>query len=280
MYDDKYSSERLPGENMEHEKRGEYADLWEDADMMNEAPEFQGEDPYNPEMTEEEEDGRRMAQGGVETNGVEKTTEAKTKGKYGGAENLTSYGLDTAARIYGLNTVLKAVNETDETDRDVENPIGSIYERIAPNPEERAHLYEEIGKEDTDDKKEAREEAEPGDVNNAIRQMKILLNALESDPRFADVRERAAKEGQDVISYLTSGEVSPTLSKFFDSLENESAGNVEEILDEIIEEEKGKQVEEITEKVSEGQELSIEDEQKLAEAKEELDDEINPEMLR
>ena len=36
----------------EKEKRGEYADVWDDANMMEDAPEFQGEDPYNPKPVE------------------------------------------------------------------------------------------------------------------------------------------------------------------------------------------------------------------------------------
>ena len=43
MFDDKYSAERMPGFNPEEEKRGEYADVWEEANMEEDAPEFQGE---------------------------------------------------------------------------------------------------------------------------------------------------------------------------------------------------------------------------------------------
>ncbi len=81
-------------------------------------------------------------------------------------------------------------------------------------------------------------------MNNAIHQMKVLLDALENDPRFSDVRERAASEGKDVVSYLVSGNVNPTLSNFFDGLDAAGGGNVEQILDEIAEEEKEKQIEE------------------------------------
>lgn len=230
--------EKLLGENLEAEKRGEYADVWEEANMMEDAPEFAGEDPYNPEITE-------TAEESGEAEGSAKTEKSE---KYGGAGRLADYGLDTAARIYGLDSVLKAVNETDETDRDALNPIGSIYERMVPNPDERANLYREIGKDEDEEQRMAMKDT-PEEVNNAIHSMKKILDALENDERFASVRERAAEQGKDVISYLTTGEVSPTLSTFFEGLDAESGGSVDEILEEIEEEEKQKEIEEAKEEL-------------------------------
>ena len=232
MHDDNYSGERIPGRNPETEKTGEYAEIWDEANMADTAPEFAGDDPYNPEGANEE---------GEAGEGVEKK---RTDGKYGGAEDLTSYGLDTAAKIYGLDTVIKVVKETDETGRDAMNPMASIYDRLAPDPDEKEHLFNEIYKDDEESDKQERRADEPEDVNNAIHQMKVLLDALENDPRFSDVRERAANEGKDVVSYLVSGNVNPTLSNFFDGLDAAGGGNVEQILDEIAEEEKEKQIEE------------------------------------
>ena len=239
--------EKLPGENFEAEKRGEYADVWENANMEEDAPEFVGEDPYNPDIVESEEESG-------EAEGEVKTEKA---GKYGGAGRLADYGFDTAARIYGLDTVLKNINETDETDRDALNPIGSIYERMVPNPDERANLYREISKDEDEEQRMAMKDT-PEEVNNAIRQMKKVLDALENDSRFADVRERAAEEGMDVVSYLVSGEVSPTLTTFFEGLDAASGGSVDEILDEIEQEEKEKQKEELNEKIENGEPLNPE----------------------
>lgn len=236
--------EKLPGETFEEEKRGEYADVWEDANMDETAPEFQGDDPYNPKIVETEEETG-------ETEGVAKTEKAE---KYGGAGRLADYGLDTAARIYGIDSVLKQINETDETDRDAINPIGSIYERLVPNPEERSNLYREIGKDEDEEQRMAMKDT-PEQVNNAIHQMKVILNALENDSRFASVRERAAENGKDVISYLTSDEVNPTLSNFFEGLDAASGGSVEEILDEI---EKEEQVKEIKEEAEEFERINPE----------------------
>ncbi|MBP5674712.1 hypothetical protein J6W91_00065 [Candidatus Saccharibacteria bacterium] len=269
MYDDT-NLEKFPGQNPEAEQRGEYADVWEDANMMEDAPDFQGEDPFNPE-----------AQEGQNPTEKKEIIETEKTAKYGGAGRLADYGLDTAAKIYGLDTVLKAVNETDETDRDARNPIASIYERIAPNPEEREHLFDEIDKEDTEEQKEERKDDEPEDINNAIHQMKVLLDAIQNDPRFANLRERAASEGKDVISYLTGDEANPTLTNFFNGLDAASGGSIDEILDEIEQEEAEKELQEMTDKISAGEELSFSEQQKAVEAAEVVQDtEINPEMLR
>ncbi len=239
MYDER-KGERFPSSNPELEQRGEYADVWEDANMMEDAPAFQGEDPYSPSETIDE----------IEKTIDEKEKEAEKKPEKnrGGAESLTSYGLDTAAKMYGLDSVLKTIEETDETDRDAANPIASIYSRLVPNPEERKNLYNEIGKELTETDIEEEKDSDP---NDAIRQMKLLLNALENDDRFANVRERAANEGKDIISYITSGTVSPTLSDFFNGVNNASGKNVEDILDEIEEEEKVKEIEELNSEILE-----------------------------
>ena len=117
---------------------------------------------------------------------------------------------------------------------------------------------------------------EPEDVNNAIHQMKLLLDALENNPRFKDLRERATNEGMDVISYVTSGEVNPTLSSLFNGLDSASGGSIEEILDEIEAEEKEKQAEEIEEKILGGEELSDKEAEKIVDGEVEL----NPEMLK
>lgn len=273
MFDDYYGAgakmggERLSGDNsMESEKRGVYADIWDDANMMEEAPDFQGEDIYGNPI---DNDGNVISDDEKEESpDVDRfETNRPVERGYGGAEKLTSYGLDTAARMYGLGAVLKVVSETDESDRDAYNPMGSIYSRLVPNPEERKNLYEQIQKDsvvsDADDDipdgssrnklgidnegnfyaidenelGTASDELAKRETNNAVRQMKKLLDALQNDSRFLNLRERAASEGKDVISYITSGDVSPTISTFFDKLDAESGGSVEEILDEIEKEE-------------------------------------------
>lgn len=237
MYDEK-AGEKFPTSNPELETRGEYADIWEQANMMEDAPAFQGEDPY-AHATETIEAIDQTLE--TEDNAIE--SKEKTRG---GARSLSSFGLDTASRIYGLDTVLKTIEETDETDRDALNPMASIYSRLVPDPDERKNLFQEINK---DLKETDIEEEKDTDQNDAIRQMKLLLQALENDDRFAGVRERAAKEGKDVVSYITSGTINPTLTDFFNGVDSASGTSVEEILNTIEAEEKEKEQAEILEEI-------------------------------
>lgn len=235
MYDEK-AGEKFPTSNPELEARGEYADIWEQANMMEDAPAFTGEDLYAPAAETVEEVDQTL----------EPEDEKPKEKSRSDARSLTSFGLDTASRIYGLDTVLKTIEETDETDRDALNPMASIYTRLVPDPDERKNLFREINK---DLKETDIEEEKDTNQNDAIRQMKLLLAALENDDRFAGVRERAAKEGKDVISYITSDTVNPTLTDFFNGIDSASGMNVEEVLDTIEAEEKEKEQAEILEEI-------------------------------
>ena len=111
--------------------------------------------------------------------------------------------------------------------------------------------------------------------------MKTLLDALSNDPRFADLRQRAAAEGRDIVSYITSGNVNPTVTSFFDGLDAANGGSVEEILNDIEKSEAEKKVEEANNKAQAGEEISEEERLETIQAAEKLDDvELNPEMLR
>lgn len=179
-----------------------------------------------------------------------------------GANQLTSYGLDTAARVYGFNTVVQTILETDETGRDADNPLGEIYRRLAPDPREREYLYREIRKEqvrnnqyntdpaltDAEDPrlgftpygdfydKTIRDAGSEQASVNAIRALRRLIEMLETSERFADVRARAAERGKTIVEYLVSDEDNPTLTDFFNRVGAEmSEDEAEEIVAELEE---------------------------------------------
>lgn len=179
-----------------------------------------------------------------------------------GANQLTSYGLDTAARVYGFNTVVQTILETDETGRDAENPLGEIYRRLAPDPREREYLYREIRKEqvrnnqyntdpalsDAEDPrigftrygdfydKTIRDAGSEQASVNAIRALRRLIEMLETSERFADVRARAAERGKTIVEYLVSDEDNPTLTDFFNRVGAEmSEDEAEEVVAELEE---------------------------------------------
>lgn len=171
----------------------------------------------------------------------------------GQASQMAGYGFDTAAKMYGLETVLKEIRDTDEKDRDAKNPIGAIYDRLAPDPKSRRQLFAEIYKDSvepskyaTEIKKDTPTERIGLDVRNhfyersadadsnwywrrsqenvtqnavdAISSTKRLLDAIENDGHFSKLRERAARQNKEPIKYLLYNDVNLTLSKFFDNV--------------------------------------------------------------
>lgn len=179
------------------------------------------------------------------------------------ASRLTSYGLDTASRIYGLGPVLEAIMETDITSTEnVSNPLGAVYRNLIPKPEERINLFREIRRENvqgnqynTDSGLNSDDSSlgltrsgdfydrTPADVTaeqvsvDAIRAMRRLLEILDNDPRFAELREQAATEGKNIIELLTSDQSNPTLTQLINRIGDElSEENIEEFVEEIAKE--------------------------------------------
>ncbi len=181
------------------------------------------------------------------------------------ANSIVGFGFNTASRLYGLSSVLKALMDVDESDRDSENPLGAVYERIATTPEARLNLYHEINKDN------ARTEDSNGDLTNqtlevgispdgdfyernaterrpseslqasteAIRAMKHLLEMLETSEIFSGLRQRAAEKGMTALEYLIDGYENPTVSDLLSRTGEEmTEEEVEEIITELTEQEK------------------------------------------
>lgn len=176
------------------------------------------------------------------------------------ASRLTSYGFDTVCRVYDLNTVLTKIRDTDITSGEaVFNPLGKIYEAIEPRPEARAHLFREIQKDFVVDNQQNDDpnlntaqsplgitsfgemydkrllQKTPEQTSfDAIKAFKDLLNALDTEPRFEPLRQRAVKDGKTVIEILVGDTVNPTMTTFLNGVGSElAAGSVEEVLDKI-----------------------------------------------
>jgi len=265
----KQEDEVMPGERIGekrgNEEPGEYAEVWDGA--MADAPEFAGEWGYGEQNGGPGEGAPENATLG-EAEGM-LSPEVNEASELSGASKLTSYGFDTASRMYGLGTVLKAIEETDETGRDAENPLGAVYERMVPNKQERVFLFWQIQKDlvrdnQYNDDTELYENSRLGlsrsgefydwaavkddtmpESAQAIRALKRLLEILETDERFADLREQARAEGKTIVEYLVRDEANPTLSHFFNQAGAElSESDVEEIAEEIAAESEEKAAEE------------------------------------
>ncbi len=209
---------------------------WEKAMQSNDVPEFNEGRPwgFGPEETVE---GSEDAEG----DSVEQ------------AGKILNYGLDTASRIYSLEGVLKAVQNVDETGRDVENPLGAIYEQLATTPEAKQHLFTEMRKDlakDADQQNPEKLKVGLGSdgefherdldlpqhesATNAITALKKLIEALETEERFESLRQKAAEQGKSVVEVLVEDEAHPTLAYWLEKVGGFlDDGDVEEVLETI-----------------------------------------------
>lgn len=138
MFDDEMKDfERIgerAGNSSEDEENAQAAE-WKEQMEGEDVPEFAGEWSYGPGESEAagQEDEAAEGYAGESEHGL-----GENEGEVGEANKLVDYGFDTVSRLYGLNTVLQTIVETDEDGRDADNPLGSIYERIVPDADARA----------------------------------------------------------------------------------------------------------------------------------------------
>lgn len=245
------------GEKVKSKQNSEQAEYWEE-EMKNGAPEFAGdefgyktpqeftdmEDNLNPYFNSELPD----------------QPELRPNNALSDAAQLVGYGFDTASRTYGLESVIDAIVETDETQH-YQNPLGAIYERIAPDPQERVYLFREIRKDEIlnnqynndpnlnsehprlgitlsgefYDKTSRTADHEQTSVD-AIRALRKLMTTLQTGEKFEELRQRADDEQKSIISYLVSDQPNPTLTDLLNRVGTEmSESDIEEFVEEVIE---------------------------------------------
>lgn len=279
MFDDEEKTgERLGERSSEkREERTEYTDRWETAMGGDDVPEFAGEWGYGslPESGLNETEATIAASwddlAKIEPSDLEREwqdekagtdfaeldlAERPIKEDLEDAGKITSYGFDTASRLYGLEPVIEAIVKTDETINNAENPLGAVYQTLEPKAEERAHLYNEIQK----DRVKASEYNDRPDLNTnhsplgfsrsgnfydktkkipgkeqdsveAIRAVRRLMRVLENDERFDTLREQADQREQTLIEHLMEEVDRPTITQL---LENINAEVAEEMVDDIL----------------------------------------------
>lgn len=257
-----FDNSTMPGEDageQAHENSGELdpaqaarASEWEAA-MQDGVSEFSGEWAYGEPQDFAPEASTASASETFDQN-------LAPNSELSGAGRITSYGFDTASRIYGLNNVLTKIYETDITANGVvQNPLGAIYQNLEPSVEGRAHLFREIQKDivvnnehndDVDlntahlpvgltpygdfyDKEMLQDNHEQTSID-AIVALKKLLDSLATAPRFEQLRERAQAERKSVIDLLVGDTTNPTITTFLNGIGGElSESNVEEIIEQI-----------------------------------------------
>ncbi len=174
------------------------------------------------------------------------------------ASKAVSYGLDTASRVYGLDMLLVAVQNIDETGRDAKNPLGAVYERLAPTKEAQQDLYREMrcdlarpqraafdlpAAENTlRVGRNAHGEFFEKNLENGwpepdhevsiqmIRALKSIIKSLDDNSCFSEVRKEAQTMGLTPLEYLVQGEINPTLSFFLQQASAAIGIEIEELL--------------------------------------------------
>jgi len=279
MFDDKErTGERLGergSENRENRNNNEYLERWEESMTSDDVPEFAGEWGYGelPESGGNEVEAAIAAGWGDLANMEPTDLEREWQGDVGDldvgersvkeeltdAAKITSYGFDTASRLYGLEPVIDAIVKTDETIDGGENPLGAVYRTLIPKVEERAHLYNEIQKDRVKNNQfnddpnlntnrillgfgrngdfYDRSKVAPGQEQQsveAIRAVRRLVEILENDERFDALREQAYERDQTIIEHLMEEVDHPTITQLLNTINAETADDlVEEILDDV-----------------------------------------------
>lgn len=174
------------------------------------------------------------------------------------ASKAVSFGLETASRVYGLDTVITALQNIDETGRDAANPLEVIYERLAPTIEARENLYREMLRDSEKPRRAAFDlptsenvlrvgrnahgEFFEKDPENGwpernhetsirmIQALKQIIEALDADSRFAQLQEEAREAGLMPLEYLVREEVNPTLSYFLNQAGEATGIDIDELL--------------------------------------------------
>lgn len=236
-------------EKMERERlTNPYAERWDGA--MDDAPDYIGENPDGspseyatldgqehpgqpPEYADPFNQASNIALDASQP--IENPAVAAENGEQiRGANKLAGYGLDVASREYGVDAVVKAIRNIDLTDRDVDQPIGAIYQQLTPGREARQDLFQKISA-DEDYRREALATTRTlTEQRDAVAAAQRLFEALEQDDRFAPLRAQAEAQGQDVVTFLVNGQVKPTLSDLLGKVGDNF--DLDAVAEEIVEE--------------------------------------------
>lgn len=193
------------------------ADEWENAMSSNDVPEYSGEasassDPELSEMAVAAEEG--IAE------------ETQDNGGLSNAAAIIYYGLNTAARQYGVETVIQAIKGFNNFGS--ENPVKDLFDQLGiDTPEEFKDNNMEaqaIGYQENEFLSSS--PSSPGPKNRskegalkAIQDIKELISEVEgADPRYEQLRREAKAAGKGYFEYAVGSSVNRGLTDLFDAL--------------------------------------------------------------
>lgn len=195
-----------------------------------------------------------------------------------GAAGLLKYGLDSASIGLGENGTQIVINKIKDVDSSDPKAFESFYQNLDMNEdtlENISHDLREMREANTKSSSVSFHE----DFQNALKNMKDVIDEVEHGSNFSEVQEGARENGMDVVSYLLKDEKNPSLSKFL-AKARESENKVKNEEPEEIKSEDVEKLEEIEEEKEElkeeivSEEIPSEETQEKVEEVEKLENEV------
>lgn len=216
MYNDKAidnnSFEKYPGEKLNSEPSEAnlaQAEKWQSAMDAEDTPPFAGDMPMTQESIEELSNPEVQDNNGL--------TDAAA---------IVNYGLNAAAREYGVETVVQKIKNFDASSSD--NPIRDLFVQLGvdtPMELEDVRLEKEAARPQEADFYENSEVAPttknrtPEGAFKAIEDMKELISEVEgADPRYEQLRREARAAGKGYFEYAVGSNVDRGLTDLFNAL--------------------------------------------------------------
>lgn len=205
---------------------GEKAPVQNNFDMGENVPPFKGEQfgaasPDNQYYGESVDDNK-------------KEEEKQYNEGVSDAAALINYGLDAAARQFGVETVVQKIKGFDASGS--KDPIGDLFRELGiDTKQERKELKAENEVAEAS-QEEFRENVDVQEVNKsvdgalkAIADMKELIGEVEgADPRYEELRENAKKAGMGYFDYAVNSYDTRSLAKLFEVLNDQREKKEEE----------------------------------------------------
>ena len=220
MYDNSF--EQFPGEKLNSEPSEAdlaRADAWQSAMSAEDTPAFAGDTPMSPEPLTPE---------AVAPESPENLSDPEAKDNKGltDAAAIVNYGLNAAAKEYGVETVVQKIKNLDVSNS--ANPIRDLYAQLGvdtPAEIKDVILEREAAKPEETDFYENSEAAPvtknrtPEGAFKAIGDMKELISEVEgADPRYEKLREEARSAGKGYFEYAVGSSTNRGLTDLFNTL--------------------------------------------------------------
>jgi len=215
MYDNSF--EKFPGESSANTEAEIRAEEWQNAMNQDDVPAFAGDVSMNQENSDS---------GISEEATPEADVESFDNNGLSDAASIINYGLNAAAREYGVETVVQKIKSFDPTGS--ENPIRDFFLYLGVDTpsevndvriEREAARFKEADFYDNSPAAPLTKKRSPEGAFKAIKDMKELILEVEgADPRYAQLREEAKAAGKGYFEHAVGSKVNRGLTDLFDAL--------------------------------------------------------------